>query len=181
MSSDDNKLYIYTKQSDLNDGYWDVPNIIGVWNDKFELMRYINNYRKTKWYDGVNTRTYLREIMIDPHYDFGIYDTEPYPELYITVIDMNRGCWMQYDDLVSESSNTNDGWETFSQKEFFKTFGNQPLWKPSEDELDSVRTLLHTEKTKDMDKEDKTRFVNLYKKFKEKGIIDEVLSGENLK
>ena len=178
MSTDNHKLYIYTKQSDLNDGYYDVPNVIGVWENKFELMRYINESRKKTWYEGVQNRTYLREIMINASYDYGIYDTEPSPELYITIIDPNRGCWMDYDDMVNICSNENNGWETLSQEDFFKTFGNEPLWKPSEEELDSVRRGLEIKKKKDMDKENRTRFVNLYKEFKEKGILDEVLESE---
>lgn len=166
------KLYVYTKQDEVSDGYYEVPNVIGVWDNKYELMRYINQYRKEKWYELVRERTSFREELTNPNYDYGIY-REYDPELYVTEIVKNEGHWMGYDDLVSHSSQ-DEQWATYPQKLFLE-MNDEELWIPSIEEQENVKTDIEVKKKKNMDKDKITRFANLYREFKQRGLVDKIV------
>lgn len=168
-------LYIYTYQGEIGE-YHDIAEVIGIWDNKYELMRYINKDRKEKWNKGVEELTYNREYLSNPTTDYYIYRTYN-PELYITEIVKNEGHWMTNDDLIYSSSQENK-WNTYTQKRFFE-INDEEIWIPPWEQQKAVSTDIEVKKKKDMDKEDRTRFINLFRKFKEQGKINEILEDVN--
>jgi hypothetical protein len=155
------KLYVYAKEIGLNEDYWQVNGIIGIWTKLDKFLEYINDQRK-QMVDNRFKESLEKLEFIDVE---KIFDKETWwnGEYYVTEIESNVELdRLDYDSFVG-GLNT-----SLNEKDFLSQY---ELWSPTMKEIldhnEKIRIALEKEedkKKKAQEQKEKT----LYNKLKEK-------------
>jgi hypothetical protein len=154
-------LYVYAEECELNDGYWNVQNILGIYTDLNKLVERINKVRQERFKELLKKNEILEYDYIHEYLKENSKQRFAVEISYITEIEENEEFEGGYDTFIGGHKNSINVDEYFENK----------LWNPPKNDIINHNKELEREKKNKEIENEKIKEMKekaLYFKLKEK-------------